>query len=86
MQMVLGKVSSEDATSAAGIIVFPHKEQPKVPPHQPPIIEPLYKPEPGPPEPCQPEKPDAKLGLIDQLADGFHRIPPGPFAYYRIAL
>lgn len=60
----------------AGVLDASDMANPKVPPHQPPITAP--DPEPVPL--------DARIGFIKQLADGFRQIPPGRYAYYRVAL
>jgi hypothetical protein len=70
------RVVGNNPAPVAGVLDVPVREQPKVPPHQPPITAP--DPEPVPP--------DAKRSFIDQLADGFRQIPPGRYAYYRVDL
>jgi hypothetical protein len=72
------RVVGNNPAPVAGVLDAADRENPKIPPHEAPIV----KEEPR----ADPTRPEPKRSFIDRLADGFRQIPPGMFTYYRVDL
>jgi len=77
---VVRRIVGNNPAPVAGVLDAADQVNPKILPHEAPIIE-----KEPPADPAKPES-EPKRSFIDQLAGGFRQIPPGAFAYYRIAL